>query len=88
MSDLTPDEVMARAEQAFHFWSLQKFEDRRRRELENAMKRHGLVDVDAKAYARDLLEQSDFRPVLIGLRQYYFKPEEVDDQGRIRLPVL
>lgn len=61
-----------RVNRAYHYWRMLPLWDRSQRELENCLKRHGLVDIDAKAYARNLIKNDPTLERLdLGLRPLF-----------------
>lgn len=44
---------------AYKYWRCLPYYQRTERELRIALKNHGLVDIDAAAYARDLIKDAD-----------------------------
>lgn len=61
-----------RVADAVKYWKCLPWNQRTRRELEIAMKNHGLVDIDARAYARDeLVALDDLLPIRQNLTEYW-----------------
>lgn len=61
-----------RVEQAYHYWRCLPFYQRTERELQLALKRHDLVEIDARNYARDLIAAAtDLEPSSDSLRPHY-----------------
>lgn len=53
-----------RVDAAYKFWRLLPYHERTEKELRICLKRHGLVDIDAAAYARDLIAKAiDLEPM-------------------------
>ena len=61
-----------RVDQAYHYWRCLPFYQRTEYELIMSLQRHGLVEIDAKNYARDLIgAATDLEPTDDSMQPYY-----------------